>query len=216
MGDELSVVVVEELPALRRGLASLLVEQGIEVVQPQEPVDWVTEQHQPVALMGARSAEHLRVLTRLVAAQPALAAVVVVPELTEVAARAAILAGASGVVDQEVDGEELADALRLAARGVCNVAVLMVCGWAAGGKPLDPPVALGKDDLEVLHLLAAGKTAVQISLELAIPERTLHRRLVELYKRMGVDNRYQAVTAAAGWRLVHIAPPDPTGPGSGH
>lgn len=214
MSNELTVAVIEDLPALRRGLASLVTEQGIEVVEPEDPTAWVTAQAQPIVLVGARGPEQLRALTHLVASQPALAAVVVVAELTEVAARTAVLAGASGVVGEDAEGAELADALRLAARSVCNVAVATVRAWAAGGEPLEPPVALAKDDLEILHRLAEGKTVVQIGHELAVPERTLHRRLVELYKRMSVENRHQAVSAAANWGLVHLSPIRSGGPGS--
>lgn len=206
MAHELTVAVVEELPALRRGLAALLAEQGIDVVEPTDPAVWAAEHPRPVVLIGARSLEQLRALTLLVASQPGLAVVAVVAEVTEVTARTALVAGASGVISHDAEGAELADALRLAARNVCNLAVPMVRGWAASGEPLEPPVALGRDDLEIMRRLAEGKTVVQIAHDLSFAERSLHRRLAELYKRMGVENRQQAIAAATRWALLHETP----------
>jgi DNA-binding CsgD family transcriptional regulator len=65
------------------------------------------------------------------------------------------------------------------------------------GEPLTPR------ELEVLALLAAGNTTVDIARQLGITPGTVKTHLTSVYKKIGASNRVQA----ARYYLDHLAPP---------
>ena len=50
--------------------------------------------------------------------------------------------------------------------------------------------------MEVLTLLARGKTNLEIAIELVLSERTVHRHISNLYTKINVRNRAEATTFA--------------------
>jgi DNA-binding CsgD family transcriptional regulator len=68
---------------------------------------------------------------------------------------------------------------------------------ARKGEPLTPR------ELEVLALLAAGNTTVDIARQLGITPGTVKTHLTSVYKKIGASNRVQA----ARYYLDHLAPP---------
>lgn len=58
------------------------------------------------------------------------------------------------------------------------------------------------EDLPVLRLLAEGATVATIGRLLHIGDRTVYRRLDELYARLGVTNRMAAVSYAFRWGVL--------------
>jgi pimeloyl-ACP methyl ester carboxylesterase/DNA-binding CsgD family transcriptional regulator len=69
-------------------------------------------------------------------------------------------------------------------------------GWA--GTPALPKdlAGLSPRELEVLTLLAAGKSARQISAELVLAVRTVERHIANVYRKIGAHNRAEATTFA--------------------
>ncbi|MCL4486645.1 MAG: LuxR C-terminal-related transcriptional regulator, partial [Chloroflexi bacterium] len=63
-------------------------------------------------------------------------------------------------------------------------------------------MALTERETQVLQRMAVGKTDWRIGQELAISERTVRRHLQEIYCKLGVDNRAEAVARAATLGLV--------------
>jgi DNA-binding NarL/FixJ family response regulator len=49
---------------------------------------------------------------------------------------------------------------------------------------------------EVLHLLATGSTAKQISIELFLSEATIKSHTASLYRKLGATNKVEAIAAA--------------------
>jgi DNA-binding CsgD family transcriptional regulator len=58
-------------------------------------------------------------------------------------------------------------------------------------------------ELEVLRLLAAGRTNHAIASELFLSERTVHRHVSNIFAKLGVHSRAEAATFAAEHRLLH-------------
>ncbi|MFQ6101776.1 MAG: response regulator transcription factor, partial [Anaerolineae bacterium] len=77
-----------------------------------------------------------------------------------------------------------------------------VAAWVRGEAAVPPGVAgLTEREVEVLRLLARGWTNVHIAQELDIAERTVRFHLENLFARLGVDNRVEAVVEGIrrGW-----------------
>jgi DNA-binding CsgD family transcriptional regulator len=60
---------------------------------------------------------------------------------------------------------------------------------------------LTRRELEVLRLVAAGKTNRAVAAELVVSERTVHRHLTNIYAKLGVGSRTQAASFAYKHRL---------------
>jgi DNA-binding CsgD family transcriptional regulator len=68
-----------------------------------------------------------------------------------------------------------------------------------GGTVRQSPGSLSKRELQVLRLLAAGKTNRAIAEELFISEKTVARHVSNIFDKVGVSSR----TGAAAWAFHH-------------
>lgn len=66
-----------------------------------------------------------------------------------------------------------------------------------------PGHALSARELQVLQLVAAGKTNRSIASELFLSERTVHRHVSNIFDKLGVHSRAEAAAYAVEHRLLH-------------
>jgi DNA-binding NarL/FixJ family response regulator len=111
--------------------------------------------------------------------------VVVGPSLQRRAIRAALAAGAAGVVCHD----ELDSAL-----GPCILAVLagQVCVPRHGWQEIEPP-ALSSREKQVLGLVVMGYMNSQIAQQLFLAESTVKSHLSSAFDKLGVRSRHEAV-----------------------
>jgi DNA-binding CsgD family transcriptional regulator len=78
------------------------------------------------------------------------------------------------------------------------------------GAPTTPPadMPLTERQLEVLQLLAEGKSTAQIADELVISKTTVRNHVAHVLANLGVHTRVQAVIAASRAGLIRLPPPD--------
>jgi|SRR5215210_7611709 len=112
---------------------------------------------------------------------------------------AALARGARSFIDKLVDPRDLASALRLAAQGAVYNSVTSV--------PATPPTeavsaGLTPSEQRVLEALARGLTNKEIAQELWLTPQTVKFHLTNIYRRLGVANRTEAVRHAYQHRLV--------------
>jgi DNA-binding NarL/FixJ family response regulator len=62
--------------------------------------------------------------------------------------------------------------------------------------------------LEVLQLLAEGKSTDQIADELVISKTTVRNHIAHMLANLGVHTRVQAIIAASRAGLIRIPPPE--------
>ena len=111
---------------------------------------------------------------------------------------AAIELGAAGFLSKTVDAEQLVRGVqRVMAGGVILPATVT---------PAEPPEAQGQAELsdrqrDVLRLLIDGLSNKLIGRALDLTEATVKSHLQQVYRKLGVETRTQAVIAAARWRL---------------
>ncbi len=113
-------------------------------------------------------------------------------------------AGASGYVLKTAESRELVSAIRAV---------------AAGHSALDPSIApriisraarptlnndLTEREREVLALAARGRTNKQIGYDLTISDRTVQNHLANIYGKLNVQSRTEAVTAALQRGLIQL------------
>jgi DNA-binding NarL/FixJ family response regulator len=127
--------------------------------------------------------------------------------------RRALQSGASGYLLKNVDRSMLAASIRLVAQGE------MVIDAAPTGTLLkllvqrESPVktqaeGLNPREMEVLRLIAQGKTNREAASDLGISERTVQAHMLNVFRKLGVSSRTMAVLHALrqGWVALDDLP----------
>jgi DNA-binding NarL/FixJ family response regulator len=124
--------------------------------------------------------------------------------------RALLRAGADGYVLKTARAEELIDAVRQVQQGLTalspeiatKVVHQMTAGRPAGAA--DQVELLTEREIDVLRLAAKGMTNRGIGRELDISHRTVQGHLANVYEKLNVNSRTEAVTEALkrGWIVI--------------
>ncbi|HET6877870.1 MAG TPA: LuxR C-terminal-related transcriptional regulator [Jatrophihabitans sp.] len=119
-----------------------------------------------------------------------------VPELAELADRLAARLGATRMAELTTAGAELdLDAAARYAREQIDVA----CRDPVPRPGTARPGGLSRREIDVLRLVAAGRTSSEIAAELFISPRTAEHHVQHIYTKIGVSNR----AAATRWAVTH-------------
>ena len=114
----------------------------------------------------------------------------------------AVEAGAAGYLLKEAPPDELFQALRTAATGETvlspQVATRLMRRFRS------PQLEPSQREIEILELLAAGRSNREISRALFISEATVKTHLAHVYDKLAVDNRTAAVRVAVERRLIRM------------
>jgi DNA-binding NarL/FixJ family response regulator len=113
--------------------------------------------------------------------------------------RSALARGARSFIAKLVDPHDLPAALRLAAQGAMYRAVEEE---EAGGEAEAEKAGLTPSEQRVLEALARGLSNREIAQELWLTQQTVKFHLTNIYRRLGVANRTEAVRHAYQHRLV--------------
>jgi DNA-binding NarL/FixJ family response regulator len=117
--------------------------------------------------------------------------------------RGALEAGATGYIRKTAPGRELVDAIRAVAGG----ATVLQAGLAArllGARRVNIHSALTDRELEVLALLVSGLHNKEVAARLFISPRTVERHCNNLYAKLGVGSRSEAIVRALTLKLVTV------------
>jgi len=119
---------------------------------------------------------------------------------------ASLQAGARGYMSKNAPLNEIVSAIRLVHKGGSvldlKAADKIVCYLTArGSRDKTDFEQLQSRELEVLKLAAKGMSNKEIARELFISERTVQTHLVNIFRKLGVNSRTQAVLDALkkGW-----------------
>ncbi len=118
----------------------------------------------------------------------------------------ALRAGADGYVLKDIAADELAQAVRTVARGNVlvqpAVAGQLLSRLGRQARPGYPSETLTARELEVLHLLARGLRNKEIAARLHVSERTVNFHLANIYQKLNVSGRTEALSKALAQGLV--------------
>jgi DNA-binding NarL/FixJ family response regulator len=123
----------------------------------------------------------------------------------------ALRLGASGFLLKDAPADRLLDAIRVAAAGDALLAPTitrrLVERFATIARPIDaaPPERLAEltaRELEVLRLIARGRSNAEIAGELVLGENTIKTHVSRVFAKLGLRDRAQAVVVAYETGLV--------------
>jgi DNA-binding NarL/FixJ family response regulator len=204
----LRVLIVDDHPVVRAGLTGMLAaEPDLDVVAEAadgaEAVRLALELAPDVVLMDLRMAgvDGVEATARLAAAAPAVKVLILTTYDTDADIVRAVEAGATGYLLKDTPRGELAEAVRLAARGETVLAPAVAAKLVSRlRQPAAPP--LTPREREVLALVARGLANAEIGRRLFISEATVKTHLVRVFGKLGVDDRTAAVTKAMAQGLL--------------
>lgn len=206
------VVIADDHNVVRKGIRDLLSdEDDIDVVgearNGQEAVDLATALQPDVVVMdiampemtGVEATRQIRALT------PAVRVLVLTAYDDDPYIYGLLDAGATGYILKTAESREIVRAVRATAAGqsaidpaVAPRLIARITHPAAGGDTLT------ERELDVLRRAARGLTNKQIGADLAISDRTVQNHLANIYAKLGVASRTEAVTAGLQRQLIKL------------
>ena len=121
---------------------------------------------------------------------------------------ALVEAGAAGYLLKDIRGDQLVDAIRAVSRGESVLAptIARKVMRRLGGRRDDgpQPESLSDREIEVLRLAAAGDGNEAIALRLGVSPRTVQAHLSNVFSKLGVGSRTQAVIVALRRGLLQL------------
>jgi DNA-binding NarL/FixJ family response regulator len=212
-GGVLRVVIADDHPFYRQGLARLLTQSGVEVVGEASngwaAIELVERLAPDVAVVDLNMPEMsgVEVTRRLIERMPASRVLVVSVSAQEDDVTEAILAGASGYVLKDGPVEEVVAGIQAAAAGESLISpriattLLERIRHRETAQPELPPVPLSEREVQVLQLVAEGKGNQEIGESLRIGTATVTKHVSSLLMKLQVENRVQAAMRTARHRL---------------
>jgi DNA-binding NarL/FixJ family response regulator len=217
MGDKIRVLLADDHAVVRKGIRQFLEEAGdIEVVAEAgdgaEALRWVEEHLPDVAVLDIRMPEvtGVEATRRIKDRFPQVRVLVLTAYDDDPYVFALLQSGADGYVLKTASGDELVRAVRTVHQGESALSpeiVSKVVRQAVSGRPegaADQVEPLTDRELDVLRLAARGLTNRAIGHELGISHRTVQGHLANMYGKLGVNSRTEAVTEALqrGWIVI--------------
>lgn len=209
------LLLCDDHPVVRDGLAAILSTQpdfavigeastGTEAVQRAIALkpDVILLDLEMPDLDGAEALKQIR------AAQPEARAIVFTAFDTDERIVSAVQAGAHGYLLKGVPREELFKAIRVVSEGGSLlqpvIASKLLNHVRARRDEAEEAEPLTDREMEVLRLLAQGKSNKEIAATLVISERTVKFHVSSIMGKLGASNRTEAVSIAAGRGLVSL------------
>ncbi len=218
---DIRVLICDDHAVFRRGLMLVLeLEDGVEVVgeasDGEEAVAMATELVPDVVLMDVRmprvnGIEATRSLAELL---PATRILMLTVSDEEGDLYEAVKAGASGYLLKEISIEEVAEAVRSVMAGNSLITPSMASklltefnelARQAEGRPspTHPPRLTGRE-LDVLRLMATGRSNREIAAELFISENTVKNHVRNILEKLHMHSRMEAVMFAVKENIIDL------------
>ncbi len=198
------IVVADDHPIVRTGIIALFApEDDIDVVAeaatPDEAVAAAERMSPDVVLMdlqfGASANSGGADATRRIRALDAAPYVLVLTNYdSDRDILGAVEAGASGYLLKDAPPHELITAVRAAAAG--ESALAPVIATRLMDRMRAPQASMSARELQVLELVAAGRSNSDIAAELFVSDTTVKSHLAHIFTKLGVSSRTAAVSRA--------------------
>ena len=218
--DRIRVLVADDHPAFREGLCRLLEEEeDLEVVaraaDGEEALRLAKELLPDVAIIDVAMPEvnGIEAATQIKASCPATAVLMISAYNYQSYILASLRAGAAGYLLKNAPLRELINAVRFvhAGEAVFDLKATSSILRRLVADNAEERTGLGRlqhRELEVLRTAAKGMSNKEIATELVISERTVQTHMVNIFRKMGVSSRIEAVLRALkeGWLSVDDLP----------
>ena len=211
----IKVLLADDHPALRAGIKGMLEKAGIEVIGEAADGDEalrLAKRLGPDVLVLDAVMPGLRapqVIHRLRETRPDLRVLVLTAYDENELVFGLLEAGAVGYVLKEEALETIEAAVRAAARGepwLSPKVTAKVMKKALGKEEVEEAIPLTERELEVLRLVAKGWSNQRIAEDLSISEGTVKNHVMNIYTKLEMHSRAEAVAWA--WQQGLVKPDD--------
>jgi DNA-binding NarL/FixJ family response regulator len=211
--QQISVLIVDNLAVLRAGLRRLLESYPDlhivgEAADGVQAVSETLELGPHVVLLDANlsNRQSIEALQQIKQVNPDTRVLLLAVEEREEILYQALRAGADGYLLKDAAPDELAQSIRAVARGEVSVqqqlASRLLSHVGKQGRPGYPYEALTAREREVLQLLARGLRNKEIAARLTVSERTVNFHLANIYQKLNVSGRTEALSKALEQGLI--------------
>jgi DNA-binding NarL/FixJ family response regulator len=211
------VVVVDDHEIVRTGLASILgLRDDLEVValcgDAEEAVAAVERYRPDVVLMDVRlpGRSGIEACREITARWPATHVIMLTSYMDNALVASAVEAGASGYLLKKVAADDLFSSVLAVAHGGATLdpaaasAVLAQLRETGRARTSADFGELSVRELEVLALLAEGRTNAGIADALNLSEKTVANHITTIFSKLGVTNRVEAATFAVRHHIERL------------
>lgn len=198
------LVIADDHPIVRAGLNALFsLEPDFEVVAEagtaNEAVEFAHSCNPDVVLMdlqfGSHEAANGADATKRIRALDAPPYVLVLTNYdSDSDILSAVEAGASGYLLKDAPPHELTAAVRAAAAGESALAPVIASRLL--NRMRAPQISLSSREIQVLELVAGGRSNTDVAAELFVSETTVKSHLAHIFSKLNVNSRTAAVSAA--------------------
>ncbi len=213
--DAIKILIVDDHTVVRDGLSSMLARQQDfavvgEAANGKLAVESARELRPDVILMDLRMPEMdgVEAMRRIREDDPDARFIVITTFDTDEFIFDAIEAGAKGYLLKDASREDLFAAVRAVHRGdslinpgVTAKVLERLTQLSRHGPPAD---LLSERELEVLRLMAKGSANKEIGSQLFISESTVKTHVANIFNKLGVGDRTQAVTEAMQRGIIKL------------
>lgn len=203
-GMAISVIICDDHPAFAQGVAALLqLEPDISVIgvatSGKEAVGMVREHLPDIVLMDVvmPGMDGIEATRRVRAASPTTKVVVLTVKDEERDLFLALRGGAMGYITKDKEIEQIADAVRSVHRGHFVIPVDLARRFIDDLEDASSEMSLSDMEREILAGIARGEGNKEIAARLHLGERTLKRRVEDIYSKLHLKDRVEAAVYAA-------------------
>jgi len=210
---KIRLLIADDHPAFREGLCRLLEdEEDLECVGKSadgyETIKLTKEQLPDVVIIDVSMPKlnGIEAARQIKALYPAIAILMVSAFDYESYVLASLQAGASGYMSKSTPLSQLVSAIRLVHKGDSVLAPKATEGLLHRLSTSNGSIKIDADhlhprEIETLKLAAKGMSNKEIAKELIISERTVQTHFINIFRKLGVSSRTQAVLYALskGW-----------------
>jgi DNA-binding NarL/FixJ family response regulator len=219
-GDPVRVLIADDHPLFRDGLAALLrtspgTELAAAAATGTEAVEMARQAQPDVVLMDLRlpGLNGIEATRQIVADSPHTAVVVLTMFDDDDSIFAALRAGARGYLLKGADQEQIRRAVHAAAAGEAifgaQIATRVIAYFTAQpGRAPAPFPQLTDREREVLELVAQGRPNATIAARLQLSQKTIRNNVSNILTKLQVADRAQAIVRARDAGLGHQPSPD--------
>jgi NarL family two-component system response regulator LiaR len=211
--DRISVLIADDHPVVRQGLRAFLqLQEDLDIVGEAgdglEAVHQVEKLRPNVILLDLvmPRLDGIDAIRRIREANPDTKVIVLTTYADDEKVFPAVKAGAAGYLLKDVEPKELAEAIRTVNRGQGllhpSIASKLMQEYAGEQERADSSEALTDREMDVLRLIAQGRSNREIAKEFVLSEKTVKTHVSNILAKLRLADRTQAALYAVRHRLV--------------
>ena len=215
MAESIRIVIADDHPIVREGLATVLnLEEGLEVVGQAvnglEAVSLAMDLHPDVILMDLQMPEMdgVQAIRAVKARSPEIGIIILTTYETDEHIFTGIEAGARAYLLKDSSPAEVFEAIRAVHKGFSliqpSIATRVLDRVSQQAQGAAPEQVLSARELEVLQLASTGAANKEIGAELLIAGSTVKTHVIRIFNKLGVRGRTEAVTEAVRRGIIKL------------